>query len=140
MRLLGIDLGEKRTGLAISDETALIASPLKTIDSSDLIKELKTIISNKKITGIVIGFPKNMNNTIGKSAEEALNIKALIKKEFDIKVYLQDERRTTILAEEYMIKNETKKRKKKKKVDGIAAAIILQNFLDRGERNGKNDI
>ncbi len=140
MRLIGIDLGEKRTGLAISDQTALIACPLKTIKTESLIEELKEIVEREKIMDIVIGMPKNMNNTVGESGKKVLQLKEKLKEELKINIHLEDERRTTIVAGEYMIETNVKKRKKKERVDKIAAALILQNYLDRRNNNGKNDI
>ncbi len=140
MRLIGIDLGEKRTGLAISDQTALIASPLKIIKTEHLLEELKEIVASEKITDIVIGMPKNMNNTIGESGKKVLQIKEKLASQLKLNIYLEDERRTTIIAEEYMIETNVKNRKKKERVDKIAAALILQSYLDRRNNNGKNDI
>ncbi len=140
MRYLGLDLGKKRIGIALSDKTGTISTPYKVILSDDLFAELKEIINFEKITDIIIGFPKNMNNTIGPSAKEALTIKKEIEKQFLVNVYLQDERRTTIAANETMQQSNVAKKKRKQKVDQMAASIILQTFLDRREKNGrKND-
>ena len=138
MRFLGLDLGEKRIGIAISDQTGLLASPLKVIEEKNLEKELKIIIEEEHIKEMVIGFPKHMNNTIGDSAKKAIKIKNKLEKKFKIKTFLQDERRTTIVAEEQM--KEMNLKKKRKKVDMMAATLILQSFLDRRDNDErKND-
>ena len=135
MRYLGLDLGGKRVGIAISDKTNTISNPYKVVLEEKLFDELKEIIKQEKITDIIIGFPKNMNNTIGDSAENVLLIKEKIKNNFAVRVYLQDERRSTIAANEIMQKSNMTRRKRRQKVDEMAAAIILQTFLDRSGKN-----
>ncbi len=140
MKFLGIDLGEKRVGLAISDKTAMISSPFKMVERQNLLIELPKIIEKEDITDIVIGLPKHMNNSHGDKSEEALKIKAEIKKLFDVEVHLQDERRSTIAADEIMKKSNMSRKKRKSKIDEMAAAIILQNFLDRREKDEKTNL
>ena len=141
MRYLGLDLGTRTLGISISDTTKTIASTLKTIRFNDsdyefLIPELKGIIDEYSISKIVLGFPKNMNNTIGERCETTLNFKELLEKNFDIIVVLQDERLTTVEATNYMLAADISRKKRKKKIDSLAANIILQTYLDK-EKGGK---
>lgn len=136
MRYLGLDLGTRTLGIAISDLTHTIATTYKTIRYEEenydyLIQELKTIIKNEQIEKIILGLPKNMNNTIGESAERCLNFKKLIEEKINIKVDMQDERLTTVEATNYMLEANISRKKRKKKIDSLAANIILQSYLDR---------
>ena len=140
MRYLGLDLGTRTLGISISDTTKTIASTLKTIRFQDsnyieLIPQLKTIIEENEISKIVLGFPKNMNNTIGNRCEETLKFKELLEENFDIEVVLQDERLTTVEATNYMLEADISRKKRKQKIDSLAANIILQTYLDR-EKGG----
>ena len=136
MKYLGLDLGTRTLGIAISDLTLTIASTYKTIryeegDYDFLIHELSEIIKNEKISKIVLGLPKNMNNTLGESAIRCLDFKELICKTLNIEVIMQDERLTTVEATNYMIEANVSRKKRKKKIDSLAANIILQSYLDR---------
>ena len=140
MRYLGLDLGTRTLGVSISDTTLTIANTLKTIRFSDseyeeLIPEIKNIISEYEISKIVLGFPKNMNNTIGTRCEETLKFKEMLEREFHIEVILQDERLTTVEATSYMLEADVSRKKRKKKIDSLAANIILQTYLDK-EKGG----
>ena len=140
MRYLGLDLGTRTLGISISDTTKTIASTLKTIRFQDsnyieLIPQLKTIIDEYEISKIVLGFPKNMNNTIGNRCEETLKFKELLEQHFSVEVILQDERLTTVEATNYMLEADISRKKRKKKVDSLAANIILQTYLDK-EKGG----
>jgi len=136
MRYLGLDLGSKTLGIAISDQTATIASVLKTLyfetDNYDsLLEPLKEIILEHNISKIILGYPKNMNNTIGTRAEISLAFKEKIEKELEIEVVLEDERLTSVISNQVLISADLSRKKRKKKVDGIAAQLILQSYLDR---------
>lgn len=136
MKYLGLDLGTRTLGLSISDLTHTIATTYKTIryeedDYEYLIKELKNIIEQEQIEKLVLGLPKNMNNTIGESAERCLNFKKLIEERLNIEVEMQDERLTTVEATNYMLEANVSRKKRKKKIDSLAANIILQSYLDR---------
>ena len=142
MRYLGLDLGSKTLGIAISDNTKLIASSLKTIYFDDenydsLIPRLKELINEYNIEKIILGFPKNMNNTIGPRAEIALEFKNKIINNLNIEVIMEDERLTSVISNKVLISSDMSRKKRKKKVDKIAAQIILQSYLDK-ERNEKN--
>ncbi len=142
MRCLGLDLGSKTLGIAISDTTNTIATIYTTLrfdedDYDSLIPQLKDIILKNDIDVIVLGLPKNMNNTLGKRAEITLDFKEKLEKQLLVKVTLMDERLTSVISNNVMIEADMSRKKRKKKVDGIAAQIILQDYLDR-ERTMKN--
>lgn len=134
MRYLGLDYGSKTCGVAISDSTGLIASSLEVIRyklSEELIFKLSNIIKEKKIEKIVLGNPLNLNGTLSKRSEETLKFKELLEKEFNIEVFMQDERLSTIEAERILLNNNTKRKDRKKVIDKMAAVIILQAYLDK---------
>lgn len=135
MRYLGLDLGSKTLGIAISDPSNTIASVLKTLRFSDedyqsLIEPLKEIVNENKIQQIVLGYPLNMNGTVGMRAEICLNFKKMLEEQLDVSVVMEDERLTSVISNQILIQADLS-RKKKKKVDGLAAQIILQSYLDR---------
>ena len=127
-------------GISISDSTKTIASTLKTIrfsenDYKSLIPEISNILKENEISKIILGFPKNMNNTIGNRCETTLEFKKLLEDNFNIEVVLQDERLTTVEATNYMLEADISRKKRKKKIDSLAANIILQTYLDK-EKGG----
>ena len=131
MRYLGLDLGTKTLGLAISN--GMIATSLKTIHFNDLkeaIDTLEKVIIEEKIDLLVLGLPKNMNNTIGPRAEATIEFKEMLEK-LNYQVVLQDERLSTVSAHNYMIEADLSRKKRKEKVDSLAATIILQAYLDK---------
>ena len=138
MRYLGLDLGSRTLGIEISDATGFIASSYKTIRHNEeydrLLEEVVNIVKEKNIEGIVLGFPKNMNNTIGPKGELSLDFKEKLEKLVDIPVYLQDERLTTKSATDLLISGNVSRKDRKKVVDSVAATIILQSFLDQERR------
>ena len=138
MRYLGLDLGTKTLGLSISDELGFIATGYKILrhneDYESLIPLLKEIIEEKNIKEFVLGFPKNMNNSVGQRAEITLLFKEKLEAAFHLPVHLEDERLTTKVAENLLIQNDTSRKKRKKVIDSVAATIILQSFLDRKGR------
>ena len=136
MRYLGLDLGSKTLGVATSDYTNTIATPLKTIffnenDYQSLITPVKELIKEYDIEKIVLGLPKNMNNTLGERAEISLEFKKKLEDNIGIEVILEDERLTTVISNNIMIEADISRKKRKKKVDSIAASLILQSYLDR---------
>lgn len=136
MRYLGLDLGTRTLGLSISDKTGTIASTYKTIRFQEsayetILEELGTILEKENITEVVLGLPKNMNNTMGERCETTLAFKALLEKTFPIKVHLQDERLSTVEATHYMVAADISRKKRKNKIDSLAANIILQSYLDK---------
>ncbi|HHW69447.1 MAG TPA: Holliday junction resolvase RuvX [Tenericutes bacterium] len=136
MRYLGLDLGTRTLGISLSDITKTIANTYKTIRFNEgdylfLISQLKKIIEDEEIDKIVLGFPKNMNNTIGQRAEETILFKRMLEDACKIEVILQDERLTTVEANNYMINADMSRKKRKEKIDTLAANIILQTYLDK---------
>lgn len=132
MRYLGLDLGTKTLGLATSDKTNMISSPLKTIrynNYDELITEIKKIIEEKNIGKLILGYPKNMNNTLGPAVERTLEFKKKLESSFDLPIILIDERLSTNEAENILISTDTKRMKRKKIIDAYAAAIILDTYL-----------
>ena len=137
MRYLGLDLGTRTLGLAISDEIGIIANSLKTIryeNEDELLEQLKIVIADFNIKSLVLGLPKNMNNTMGPRVVETLEFKEKLK-QFNIPIELQDERLSTVSAHNYMIEANMSRKKRKKIVDSVAATIILQTYLDRRKEN-----
>ena len=142
MRILGIDYGEKRVGLAISSPVVSIAQGLPTIervDGRDYLEELADIIKGKEVDEIVVGLPKNMNGTIGEKAEEVLQFVETLKSKFNLPVHTVDERLTTVRAHRAMTGAKMSKKGKKKRVDMIAAQFILQAYLDQNRRSAEED-
>ena len=135
MKYLGLDLGSRTLGIATSDATGIIASTYKTIRHNEeydrLLEEVKQLIEELKIDEVVLGFPKNMNNTIGPKGELSLEFKAKLEKLVTIPIHLQDERLTTKSATDMLIMGNVSRKDRKKVVDSVAATIILQTFLDR---------
>ena len=132
-RLLGIDLGTKRIGIAISDYNQKIATPLQTFDKSKqgkLIDELEGIIRENDIKGIIIGNPINMDGTYGKSSQSAKDIAINISNKIDIPVSLWDERLSTVGAFNLSSELDINVSKREKDIDKFAAAFILQGALD----------
>lgn len=135
MRYLGLDLGSRTLGVAISDPTGLIASSYTIIRHNEeydrLAREVKQIVLDKKVDEIVLGLPKNMNNTIGPKGELSFQFKEKLEHEIKIPVHLIDERLTTKQATDLLISNDTSRKKRKKVIDSVAATIILQSYLDK---------
>lgn len=139
MRCLGLDLGTKTLGIAISDKMNIISSPYCVLhwDGEDynlLFNELDKIIKNNEITDLVLGLPKNMNNTLGFAAERSLAFKDALEKRYNLEVKLIDERLSTIEATNYLLDADLSRKKRKKVVDGVAASIILDTYLKRREK------
>ena len=139
MRYIGLDLGTKTCGVAISDKLGMIASFYKTIffkeeEYESLINPIKEIIEEYNIEKIVLGLPKNMNNSIGFAGERSISFKELLEKNINKEVILQDERLSSVEANNIMIQGDMSRNKRKKKVDGLAATIILQRYLDRKDK------
>ena len=133
MRYIGLDLGTKTLGISLS--SGIIATNYKTIrhneDYDFLVNEVVKIIQEEKIDKIVLGFPKNMNNTIGERATITLSFKEKLEKATKLEVIMEDERLTSKVANQVLIKADTSRKKRKERVDGVASVIILQSYLDR---------
>lgn len=138
MRYIGLDLGTKTLGISTSN--GIVASVYKTLrhneDYDYLSREVKKIIDEEHVDKIVLGFPKNMNNTVGERASITLNFKEKLEKLTGLEVIMEDERLTSVVANNVLINADTRREKRKKKVDGVASLIILQSYLDRkGKEN-----
>lgn len=142
MRCLGLDLGSKTLGIATSDITNTIATTYTTLrceenDYMAFLEPLSRIIKEYNITTIILGLPKNMNNTIGERANITLDFKKVLEDNFNIDVIMQDERLTSVISNNILLEADMSRKKRKKKVDGIAATVILQSYLDK--ENNKNE-
>ena len=132
-RLIGLDLGSKRIGVSICDEKQLIATPYKTIDRNSLkyvIDELRLIINENNIKGIIVGNPLNMDGSSGRSAQSVKDTTENIEKNLDIPICLWDERLSTVGAFNLSSQLDINVSKREKKIDENAAAFILQGALD----------
>ena len=138
MRYLGLDLGTKTLGLAISDRTGVIASFYDSIrydNEEQLIEKIKDIVEKENIDKIVLGLPKNMNGSLGFRAQDTISFKKKKKKKITQEIILQDERLTTKVATDVLIQADMSRKKRKEVIDGISAIVILQGYLDRKEHN-----
>ena len=132
-RLIGLDLGSKRIGVSICDEKQLIATPYKTIHKSknnELIEELKNIIQENDIKAIIIGYPLNMDGSLGSSAQSVNDVSKNIDKEIDVDVCFWDERLSTVGAFNLSSQLDVNVSKREKNIDQNAAAFILQGAVD----------
>ena len=144
MRYLGLDLGSRTLGVSVSDKMGFIASGLTIIRHQEeydrLINEVEKLVNEYEIEAIVLGYPKNMNGTIGPKGELSLSFKEELEKKLNIPVYLQDERLTTKSATDMLIEGNVSRKKRKEVIDSVAATIILQTYLDRRDKNEKEHI
>ena len=138
MRYLGLDLGSRTLGVAVSDKTGLIATSLRTIRHNEeydrLLVEVQGLVNELGIDAIVLGFPKNVNNSIGPKGELSLDFKSKLEEKLAIPIYLEDERLTTVTANNVLLSGNVSRKNRKKVVDSVAATIILQSYLDRSGR------
>ena len=137
MRYLGLDLGSKTLGLAISDKSAVLATSLEVLryeTYEELLEKLEKIIIEKEVEKIVLGNPLNMSGSIAVRSEETFKFKEMLEKRFKLEVIMQDERLSTVEAEKLLINAGTRREKRKKIIDKLAATIILQTYLDRKDK------
>lgn len=135
MRVLGLDLGSKTLGMAISDYLGIIANPIGTYRFADndleaALLEVEKIVKEYAVEEVVLGLPKHMNGDIGIQGNYCLEFKKMIEDKLALKVTMVDERLTSRMAERVMIKADISRKKQKKNVDKLAATIILQSYLD----------
>ena len=135
MRYLGLDLGTTSLGVAISDKTNTLVSPLTLIkfkreDYNDALNKLMEIIKEKNISKVVLGLPKNMDNSLGFAAQRSLNFKKILESE-NVEVILEDERLTTVEAINIMKNNGLKRINEQNKTDVLSAVLILESYLKR---------
>ena len=138
MRYLGLDLGTKTLGVAITDETGLIARPLKVIrfpkeEYEIALKELQTILDEYSISKIALGLPRNMDGTEGFASTRSRSFKEMLERITDVPVVLVDERLTSVQAENILLEADVSRRKRKKVIDGVAAVLILETLLKMEE-------
>ena len=131
MRYLAIDYGTKRTGLAICDPTETIASPLDVIQGpKGLLERIADVVQTENVEAIVLGLPLNMDDSIGAQAKLVFQFAEQLERHLDIPIHFQDERLSTSSAEQKLIPADFTRKKKKKRLDAIAAAQILEAFLE----------
>lgn len=132
-RILGIDYGDVRIGIAVSDPLGITAQAIEVIRRQtgiDDVKRIGQLIQAYDVQKIVLGFPKNMNGTIGPRGELTREFAQQLEEEFGLPVVLWDERMSTIAAERILIEADLRRKKRKQVVDKMAASIILQNYMD----------
>ena len=135
MRIMGLDVGTKTVGVAISDALGWTAQGIETIKINEELGEfgierIKELVKEYAVTEFVVGFPKNMNNTVGPRGEASENYKRLLEETFNLPVKLWDERLTTMAAERMLIEADVSRKKRKQVIDKMAAVMILQGYLD----------
>ncbi len=136
MRILGLDYGSKTVGTALSDALGMTAQPLETIFRKDenklrqTLARIEAIIKEQEVGRIVLGLPVNMNNTMGDRAEKVMEFKAMLERRTGLEVILWDERLTTVAAERVLQESGVRREHRKEYIDQIAAAFILQGYLD----------
>jgi putative Holliday junction resolvase len=136
MRYLGLDLGTKTLGVAISDRTGIIASfydSFRYSSEEELLNKIESIVVKEKIDVIVLGLPKNMNGSLGFRAQDTISFGDKLKSFVNKDVVLQDERLTTRVATDVLIDADVSRKKRKDVIDGVSAVVILQSYLDRKE-------
>ena len=136
MRVMGLDYGSKTVGVAICDPLGITAQGIETIERKEENKLRKTLarieelVKEYGVEKIVLGLPKNMNNTLGERAEKSLELKGMLERRIGIPVIMWDERLTTVEAERTLIESNVRRENRKKYIDKIAAVFILQGYLD----------
>lgn len=133
MRILALDHGTKRVGVALSDELKMIATPLEFIPAepfNDFLVRLKEIIREKEVELILLGMPRNMDGSYGPAALKVQEFAAVLKDKIAIPIQLWDERLTSAQAQRFLIQGKVRRDERKQKVDKTAAAILLQSYLD----------
>ena len=136
MRILGLDYGSKTVGVAVSDPLGLTAQRLDTIwrkqenKLRQTLARIKELVDEYQIEQIVLGYPKNMNNTVGERAEKALEFKEMLEKRTGLTVIMWDERLTTVEADRTLMEARVRRENRKQYLDGLAAVFILQGYLD----------
>jgi putative Holliday junction resolvase len=136
MRVIGLDYGTKTVGVAVSDELMITAQPLETIERKSANKlrqtlaRIESIIEEYHVEKIVLGYPKNMDNSVGERAEATEAFKEDLERRTGLEVVLWDERLSTVEAERILIDTGVRRENRKQYIDKMAAAVILQNYLD----------
>ncbi|SRR6056297_1932645 len=134
MRVMALDIGEVRIGIALTDPLCLIASPYDVHVRSDIktdVKFFKDLIQSKKVSVLVAGLPKHLDGNEGKTAAKIRGFISELKQEIDIEIVFQDERFTSKSADQFLINQNMRRKKRRNVIDKMAAQIILQNYLDK---------
>ncbi|MCI8591039.1 MAG: Holliday junction resolvase RuvX [Lachnospiraceae bacterium] len=145
MRIIGLDFGSKTTGVAVSDPFGWTAQGVEIIRRKEenklrrTLARIEELVQEYQAERIVLGLPKNMNNTLGDRAEKSLAFKAQLERRCGVEVILWDERLTTVAADRAMTEQGIRREKRKQYVDEIAAVFILQNYLDYLSCHPEND-
>lgn len=130
-RLLCLDIGGKRIGVAVSDELGMIASPVKTIDAkTNVVAELKSLMDSYGVRRLVVGLPVGMSGKEGPQAAEVREIAENLRQKLDVEIIYSDERLSSAVADQALIRQGTRREKRKQHIDAMAAAVILQGYLD----------
>jgi putative Holliday junction resolvase len=138
MRILGLDVGSKTIGMAVSDELELVAHTLATLQRKGMerdLRELTAVIASQEVGTVVVGLPKNMNGSLGPSAQMVLELVEALQRIVDLPILTWDERLTTVAAEKVLLEADMSRKKRKKVIDQVAAVLILQGFLDSRSHN-----
>ncbi|MGQ9590197.1 MAG: Holliday junction resolvase RuvX [Planctomycetota bacterium] len=139
-RLLGVDYGDRRIGLALSDPSGTLARPFRVVAASPkLAEELKDVALREGVERIVLGFPRNMDGSIGPKARQVLEFRAWLERELGLPVDLWDERLSTVEASRLLEDAGLSREERGARVDQVAAQRILQNFLDARAAGGRGD-
>ncbi len=132
-RILGIDYGGARTGLAISDETQIIASPLAAWEKrnkNSLLEHLQVLVKEYEVEKMVLGFPRKLDGSVGEMAQAVLDLREELSKSIRLEIILWDERLSSVSARRHLKEHQISTKKKKSVVDTISAVLILQSYLD----------
>lgn len=136
MRIMGLDYGSKTVGVAISDPLCITAQGIETIERKEenklrrTLARIEELVKEYEVEKIILGFPKNMNNTVGERGEKSLEFKEMLERRTGLSVVMWDERLTTVEAERTLIESNVRRENRKKYIDKIAAVFILQGYLD----------
>ena len=139
MKIMGVDFGDSRTGIAMCDKSEFLASPLTVIFEKNFdrcLEKTAELVKNEKAELIVVGYPKNMNNTVGERAEKCALFGEKLKEMTGIEVVMWDERCTTVSAHNYLNEVNVRGKKRKNVVDAVAAVIILESYMEFRKNSG----
>lgn len=145
MRLIGLDYGTKTVGVALSDPLGVTAQPIETITRKSpnklrkTLARIETLIAENEVEKIILGYPKNMNNTVGDRAEDAVLFKEKLERRTGLPVVLWDERLTTMESERILMSGGVRRENRKAVIDQLAASIILQSYMDAEGIGNKNE-
>lgn len=136
-RYMGLDVGDKTIGVALSDLLLITAQGLETIRRESIKKDTNRLVEiarENDVEKIVVGMPKNMNNTIGPQGEKVIEFIGKLKNKLDLEIVYEDERLTTVAAEKILLEGDVSRKNRKKVIDKVAATYILQSYLDKEKR------